>query len=56
MYASSNLCGYWNIPFSDLISNIERLKQQQQQQQYFITLQLILNPLAPQVAVLIEAG
>ena len=28
----------------------------QQQQQYSIILQLILNPLAPQVAVLIEAG
>ena len=26
------------------------------QQQYFFTLQLILNPLAPQVAVLIEAA
>ena len=28
----------------------------QQQQQYSIILQLILNPLAPQAAVLIEAG
>ena len=28
----------------------------QQQQQYFITLQLILNPLAPQAAVLIEGS
>ena len=27
-----------------------------QQQQRFISLQVILNPLAPQVAVLIEAG
>jgi len=31
-------------------------KQQQQQQQSFIRLQVILNPLAPQVVVLIEAG
>ena len=34
----------------------EQQQQQQQQQQHFITLQLPLNPLASQVAVLIEAG
>ena len=31
-------------------------RQQQQPEQYFVTSQLNLNPLAPQVATLIEAG
>ena len=45
-----NRCQQLPVPYKRLIHD------EQQQQRYFIIFQLILNPLAPQLAVLIEAN